>query len=66
MAVFQPHRYTRTKALGADFPAAFEGLDELVLAPVYAASEAPLAGLLDGVARLVTQGWTFDGPLPRG
>ena len=31
-------------ALGTDFPAAFAGLDALVLTPVYAASEAPLAG----------------------
>lgn len=44
LAVFQPHRYTRTLALGRDFPAAFAGVDELVLAPVYAASEKPLAG----------------------
>ena len=44
VAVFQPHRYTRTRALGADFPAAFRGVDELLLLPVYAASEAPLAG----------------------
>ena len=44
LAVFQPHRYTRTLALGADFPGAFTGVDEVVLAPVYAASEAPLAG----------------------
>ncbi len=42
--VFQPHRYTRTLALGADYPAAFQGLDEVVLCPVYAASEAPLPG----------------------
>lgn len=44
IAVYQPHRYTRTLALGPDFPASFAGLDELVLAPVYAASEQPLAG----------------------
>lgn len=44
VAVFQPHRFTRTLALGADFPAAFEGLDEIVLCPVYAASERPLPG----------------------
>jgi len=44
IAVFQPHRYTRTLALGPDFPAAFAGVDELRLLPVYAASEAPLAG----------------------
>jgi len=44
LAVFQPHRYTRTRALGADFPLSFRGVDEVVLVPVYAASEAPLAG----------------------
>lgn len=44
IVLFQPHRYTRTLALGADFPAAFEGTDQVVLAPVYPASEAPLAG----------------------
>jgi len=44
LAVFQPHRYTRTLALGHDFPAAFRGVDRLVLAPVYAASEDPLRG----------------------
>ncbi len=44
VAVFQPHRYTRTRALGAEFPAAFEGADEVVLLPVYAAAEEPLEG----------------------
>jgi UDP-N-acetylenolpyruvoylglucosamine reductase len=39
LAVFQPHRYTRTYRLGADFPASFAGVDRLVLVPVYAASE---------------------------
>ncbi|MBM4143216.1 MAG: UDP-N-acetylmuramate--L-alanine ligase [Lentisphaerae bacterium] len=44
LAVFQPHRYTRTLLLGAEFPAAFAGVDRVVLAPVYAASETPLPG----------------------
>ena len=44
VAVFQPHRFTRTRALGPDFPPAFQGVDRLVLAPVYPASEPPLAG----------------------
>ena len=44
VAVFQPHRFTRTRALGADFPAAFAGVSDLILTPVYAASEAPLEG----------------------
>ncbi|OGV65266.1 MAG: hypothetical protein A2283_05620 [Lentisphaerae bacterium RIFOXYA12_FULL_48_11] len=44
VAVFQPHRYTRTLALGPAFPAAFKDIDELVLVPVYEASEKPLKG----------------------
>jgi UDP-N-acetylmuramate--alanine ligase len=44
LAVFQPHRYTRTLALGEDFPASFTGVDRLWLVPVYAASEQPLEG----------------------
>ena len=32
--LFQPHRYSRTKALCDDFPPAFESADEVVLAPV--------------------------------
>ncbi len=42
--LFQPHRYSRTKALLADFPASFDGVDEVVLCPVYAAFEAPVEG----------------------
>ncbi len=44
LAVFQPHRYTRTAALGADFARSFGGVDYLVLAPTYAAFEQPVAG----------------------
>jgi UDP-N-acetylmuramate--alanine ligase len=44
VAVFQPHRYSRTAALGAAFAPAFEGVDRLILAPVYAASEDPAPG----------------------
>ncbi len=42
IAIFQPHRYTRTRTLGRDFPPSFVGIDHVVLAPVYAASEQPL------------------------
>ncbi len=44
VVVFQPHRFSRTLQLGADFPFAFEGVDELIIAPVYAASEQSIAG----------------------
>lgn len=42
--LFQPHRHTRTKALCAQFPAAFMGADEIVLLPVYSAFEPPIPG----------------------
>ncbi len=42
--LFQPHRYSRTKALLDDFPAAFELAHEVVLCPVYAAFEDPMEG----------------------
>lgn len=42
--LFQPHRYSRTKALLDDFPSAFEGADEVVLCPTYAAFEHPVEG----------------------
>lgn len=44
IALFQPHRYSRTKALGPDFPPAFENADEIVLIPVYPAFEEPIEG----------------------
>lgn len=43
-AVFQPHRYTRTHALLHAFAPAFDGLDDLILVPVYSASERPIPG----------------------
>ncbi len=42
--LFQPHRYSRTKALLADFPSAFTGADEVILCPTYAAFEHPIEG----------------------
>ena len=44
IAVFQPHRPSRTLALGPQFPAAFAEADALALAPVYAASEPDIPG----------------------
>jgi len=45
LAVFQPHRYTRTFHLHEQFGDCFDGLDHLVLLPLYAAGEAPLDGV---------------------
>jgi len=47
--VFQPHRYTRTQDLLDDFAQVLSGADALIVAEVYAAGEAPIAGA-DGKA----------------
>jgi UDP-N-acetylmuramate--alanine ligase len=54
VAIYQPHRYSRTKLLGPSFPPAFAGLDHLILCPVYAASEQPIpGGTHQDLARLI-------------
>jgi UDP-N-acetylmuramate--alanine ligase len=45
VAAFQPHRYTRTQYLAEDFARALRGADRVVLTDIYAASEAPIAGV---------------------
>ena len=45
LAIFQPHRYSRTKALCAWFGHAFEDADRLVVTDVYPASEPPIPGI---------------------
>jgi UDP-N-acetylmuramate--alanine ligase len=45
IAVFQPHRYTRTASLWRDFAGAFDEADAVVLTDVYPAGETPIAGV---------------------
>jgi UDP-N-acetylmuramate--alanine ligase len=45
VAVFQPHRYSRTAALGPEFGACFSDADVVVLTDIYAAGEAPRDGV---------------------
>ena len=45
LAVFQPHRYSRTAQFLEGFAAALGDADALLLAPLYAAGEAPIAGV---------------------
>ncbi len=42
--IFQPHTYTRTKALFNDFLTCFTGCDELLLVPTYSAREQSIEG----------------------
>ena len=43
--VFEPHRFTRTQNFWKEFQECFDGVDELFLAPIYAASEKPIDGI---------------------
>ncbi len=45
VVVFQPHRYTRTRALFDDFTRSFYQSDILVVLPIYAAGEKPIEGV---------------------
>ena len=45
LTMFQPHRYSRTKALCKEFGRAFDDADRVVVTDVYPASEAPIAGI---------------------
>ena len=56
IVIFQPHRYTRTKALFTEFLTAFPNADTLIVTDIYAASEEPIEGvnalsLCEGIRR---------------
>ena len=45
LTMFQPHRYSRTKALRLEFGRAFDDADRVVVTDVYAASEVAIPGI---------------------
>ena len=45
LVLFQPHRYTRTRDLMAEFGAAFGDADAVQVLDIYAASEQPIEGV---------------------
>ena len=70
MVMFQPHRYTRTQALGAQFGRAFRDADHVVVAEIYAASETPIDGVsgqlvVDAMAREGHAGGVFEANFKR-
>ena len=63
--IFQPHTYTRTKALLPEFAEALSHADHVILADIYAAREDDIYGVssrdvADAVARLGTDAYYFD------
>ncbi len=45
VAIFQPHRYTRTQALGEEFGTAFQLADTVIVTPIYPANEPAIPGV---------------------
>ncbi|MDQ6998155.1 MAG: UDP-N-acetylmuramate--L-alanine ligase [Mariprofundus sp.] len=45
VAIFQPHRFTRTRDLMDEFMGAFDAANDVALLPIYAASESPIEGV---------------------
>jgi len=68
VCVFQPHRYSRTAALWADFADAFGHADVLVVTDIYPSGEAPrpgVSGQLIANAVLDAHPWRRLAYLPR-
>jgi UDP-N-acetylmuramate--alanine ligase len=65
IAVVQPHRYTRLASLFDEFCTCFNDADHVIVAPVYAAGEPPVAGADRDhlVAGLVAHGHRSVAPL---
>jgi UDP-N-acetylmuramate--alanine ligase len=61
ICVFQPHRYSRTESLWADFAGAFDGVDHLIVTGIYPAGEAPRPGI---TGRLVADAVTASAGSP--
>jgi UDP-N-acetylmuramate--alanine ligase len=64
VAVFQPHRYTRTQALLSDFSTAFYQADRVFVTEIYPAGELPIPGvsgrqIAEGAAGHGHRGVTF-------
>jgi UDP-N-acetylmuramate--alanine ligase len=54
VAVFQPHRYSRTQQLMKEFGSAFADADEIVLTDIYGAGERAIEGIsVEALARAV-------------
>jgi UDP-N-acetylmuramate--alanine ligase len=59
VCVFQPHRYSRTAAVGADFGPSFAGADVVAVTDVYPSGETPRPGI---TGRIVADAVTAAAP----
>ncbi|TYO95914.1 UDP-N-acetylmuramate--L-alanine ligase [Desulfallas thermosapovorans DSM 6562] len=68
IAVFQPHRYTRTQLLFRRFGACFADADMVIVNDIYSAGEKPIAGVSAGLIADAVQASKGERPqqLPSG
>ena len=69
VTMFQPHRFSRTKALCREFGSAFDDAERIVITDVYPASEPPIPGItgrtiVDEVVRHGHRGVAYQPRLP--
>jgi UDP-N-acetylmuramate--alanine ligase len=62
VAVFQPHRYTRTRAMWAELGESLEAADVVVVTDVYGAGEDPIPGV---TGKLLVESLTEAAPVKR-
>src|SRR6266403_864391 len=65
VTMFQPHRFSRTKALCSEFGSAFDDADLVMVTDVYPASEPPIPGItgrtiVDEIVRHAHHGVTYQ------
>jgi len=65
LTMFQPHRFSRTKALCFKFGGAFDDADRVVVTDIYAANEEPIPGIsgqtiADEIARRGHRGVSYE------
>jgi len=65
IAVFQPHRYTRLQLLMEQFATCFQGIDQLILAPIYSANQESIENVNSNVLadRIKQTGYTQVMPM---
>src|SRR5437762_7461857 len=65
VTMFQPHRFSRTRALCREFGSAFDDADRVMITDVYPASEPPIPGItgrtiVDEIVRHAHHGVTYQ------
>ncbi len=60
IAIFQPHRYSRTKHLMNNYDKSFEFVDHLIITDIYSAGEKEIPGVnAEELAKSIAKGSTF-------